>query len=272
LVLSGVGGFGPAPQVCGFVADTSIAFAETLVLEGIAASIGSVGDAYDNALAQTTIGLFKTCGVRPGELITRPRGEPPTPRPRDHRLDDEVRRYGALGISYTLCLHPGPSGVGIDRALGRRFQIQAPFFRRARWAVVAQSFRVSTSRPPAQRCPWLLSPRSRRPTYTRRRQHFVCLIARNPLAISASELRLTECVRDLCFVCRAPRRPRPSSGARRPPAAHKQSYRTYTSTLCALPDSRTASTLPVEIGRHHSWRVVQSFYPAHCASRRPRDQ
>jgi hypothetical protein len=26
---------------------TSIAFAETLVLEGIAASIGSVGDAYD---------------------------------------------------------------------------------------------------------------------------------------------------------------------------------------------------------------------------------
>jgi putative transposase len=39
---------------------TSIAFAENLVLEGIAASIGSVGDAYDNALAETTIGLFKT--------------------------------------------------------------------------------------------------------------------------------------------------------------------------------------------------------------------
>ena len=32
---------------------TSIAFAETLVLEGIAASIGSVGDAYDNVLAET---------------------------------------------------------------------------------------------------------------------------------------------------------------------------------------------------------------------------
>ena len=29
-------------------------------LEGIAASIGSVGDAYDNALAESTIGLFKT--------------------------------------------------------------------------------------------------------------------------------------------------------------------------------------------------------------------
>ena len=45
---------------------TSIGFAETLVLEGIAASIGSVGDAYDNALAETTIGLFKTEAVGRG--------------------------------------------------------------------------------------------------------------------------------------------------------------------------------------------------------------
>ena len=42
---------------------TSIAFAETLVLEGIAASIGSFGDAYDNALAESTIGLYKTEAV-----------------------------------------------------------------------------------------------------------------------------------------------------------------------------------------------------------------
>jgi len=35
------------------------------VLEGIAASIGSVGDAYDNALAETTIGLYKTRSGRP---------------------------------------------------------------------------------------------------------------------------------------------------------------------------------------------------------------
>ncbi|OYD61489.1 transposase InsO family protein [Rhodococcus sp. OK302] len=42
---------------------TSISFAETLALEGIAASIGSVGDAYDNALAESTIGLFKTEAV-----------------------------------------------------------------------------------------------------------------------------------------------------------------------------------------------------------------
>jgi putative transposase len=45
---------------------TSIAFAETLVLEGIAASIGSIGDADDNALAETTIGLFKTEAVGRG--------------------------------------------------------------------------------------------------------------------------------------------------------------------------------------------------------------
>jgi putative transposase len=48
-----------------FTQYTSIAFAETLVLEGIAASIGSIGDAYDNALAETTIGLFKTEAVAP---------------------------------------------------------------------------------------------------------------------------------------------------------------------------------------------------------------
>jgi putative transposase len=44
----------------------SIAFAETLALKGIAASIGSVGDAYDNALAETMIGLFKTEAVGRG--------------------------------------------------------------------------------------------------------------------------------------------------------------------------------------------------------------
>jgi putative transposase len=36
---------------------------------GIAASIGSVGDAYDNALAETTIGLFKTECVGRGSLF-----------------------------------------------------------------------------------------------------------------------------------------------------------------------------------------------------------
>lgn len=44
---------------------TSIAFTERPAQAGIAPSIGTVADAYDNALAESTIGLFKT------ELINR---------------------------------------------------------------------------------------------------------------------------------------------------------------------------------------------------------
>ncbi len=39
---------------------TSIAFTEALVSAGVAPSIGSVGDALDNALMESTIGLYKT--------------------------------------------------------------------------------------------------------------------------------------------------------------------------------------------------------------------
>jgi putative transposase len=45
---------------------TSVRFAETLMLAGIAPSVGSVGDAYDNALAETTIGLYKAECTRDG--------------------------------------------------------------------------------------------------------------------------------------------------------------------------------------------------------------
>jgi len=38
---------------------TSIRFTETLALQGLSASIGTVGDAYDNAVAESFIGLFK---------------------------------------------------------------------------------------------------------------------------------------------------------------------------------------------------------------------
>ena len=43
---------------------TSIHFTQTLMLEGLMPSIGTVGDAYDNALAETTIGLYKTECIR----------------------------------------------------------------------------------------------------------------------------------------------------------------------------------------------------------------
>lgn len=39
---------------------TSITFTKRLIDAGVDASVGSVGDAYDNALAETTIGLYKT--------------------------------------------------------------------------------------------------------------------------------------------------------------------------------------------------------------------
>ncbi len=39
---------------------TSIRFTERLELEGISPSIGSVGDAFDNALMETINGLYKT--------------------------------------------------------------------------------------------------------------------------------------------------------------------------------------------------------------------
>jgi putative transposase len=59
---------------------TSIAFTEALIEAGIAPSIGTVGDALDNALMESTIGLYKTelidldsrswAGVKDVELAT----------------------------------------------------------------------------------------------------------------------------------------------------------------------------------------------------------
>jgi putative transposase len=44
---------------------TSIAFTQRLAQAGAAPSVGSVGDAYDNALAESIIGLFKTELIKP---------------------------------------------------------------------------------------------------------------------------------------------------------------------------------------------------------------
>jgi putative transposase len=41
-----------------------VRFTERLALEGIAPSIGTVGDALDNALMETLIGLYKTECIR----------------------------------------------------------------------------------------------------------------------------------------------------------------------------------------------------------------
>ena len=44
---------------------TSFRFTQHLIEAGIDASIGTVGDAYDNALAESTIGLYKTELIKP---------------------------------------------------------------------------------------------------------------------------------------------------------------------------------------------------------------
>lgn len=44
----------------------SFAFTQRLIDNGVDASVGSVGDGYDNAVAESTIGLFKTEKIKPG--------------------------------------------------------------------------------------------------------------------------------------------------------------------------------------------------------------
>lgn len=51
---------------------TALRYTEHLAMEGIAASIGTVGDAYDNCLMESIIGLFKTECIRPGPFYDGP--------------------------------------------------------------------------------------------------------------------------------------------------------------------------------------------------------
>ncbi|MCW2804595.1 MAG: family transposase [Propionibacteriaceae bacterium] len=51
---------------------TSLRFTEHLALEGIAPSIGTVGDAYDNGLMESIIGLFKTECIGTDVFHSRP--------------------------------------------------------------------------------------------------------------------------------------------------------------------------------------------------------
>jgi len=50
---------------------TSVHFGETLLINGMRPSIGTVGDAFDNALAETTIGLYKHECIRPDSPFRR---------------------------------------------------------------------------------------------------------------------------------------------------------------------------------------------------------
>jgi putative transposase len=47
------------------VRHTSVAFTERPAAAGVSGSVGTTGDAYDNALAESVIGLFKTELIKP---------------------------------------------------------------------------------------------------------------------------------------------------------------------------------------------------------------
>jgi putative transposase len=49
----------------------SVAFTAELLAAGIAGSIGTVGDALDNALCESTIGLFKTEAIHGPSWVDR---------------------------------------------------------------------------------------------------------------------------------------------------------------------------------------------------------
>ena len=54
-----------ASHRCGLKQYTSIAFTDRLAAAGVQPSVGTVGDANDNALAESLIGLYKTELIKP---------------------------------------------------------------------------------------------------------------------------------------------------------------------------------------------------------------
>ncbi len=74
---------------------TSVKFTESLSLQGLSASIGSVGDAYDNALAESIIGLFKT------EVVNR-HGPFKTLAEVEFALMEWADWYNRLSMSFSL--------------------------------------------------------------------------------------------------------------------------------------------------------------------------
>ena len=87
---------------------TSVRFAETLLLEGLTPSVGTVGDALDNALAETTVGLYKTECTRPAAVPRRAHPGPGGPGG-DHQ------RLGALVQHGPADAPAGPQAPGRSR-------------------------------------------------------------------------------------------------------------------------------------------------------------
>ena len=84
---------------------TSIRYTERLIEAGAQPSIGSVGDSYDNALAESIIGLFKT------ELIRRKAGLGGISTP-----SNWPPWNGSTGTTIGACLKPSETFPGRSRA------------------------------------------------------------------------------------------------------------------------------------------------------------
>src|SRR5437764_1173107 len=81
---------------------TSFAFTTRLIEAGVDPSVRSVGDAYDNALAETTIGLYKTEKIN----RRRPLAHPGRRRDRDPRMDSTATTTSACTPRATGGLRP----------------------------------------------------------------------------------------------------------------------------------------------------------------------
>lgn len=100
---------------------TSIRYTERLAEAGIAPSAGSVGDSFDNALAETTIGLFKTeLFSRHGPWRSRDQLELATLEYIDwfnHRRLHETLGHvppAELEEAHYRSLDPAPTGAGMQ--------------------------------------------------------------------------------------------------------------------------------------------------------------
>ncbi|MGA8253881.1 MAG: hypothetical protein WB989_25530, partial [Mycobacterium sp.] len=95
------------------------------MLEGIAASIGSTGDADDNALAETTIGLFKTEAVGRGSSTTsHPMNtKPPTTLKPRHAARDASTMKPASNPERFTALRSYRRGEFMDYSGNRRRHI-----------------------------------------------------------------------------------------------------------------------------------------------------
>ena len=83
---------------------TSVHCGETIVLAGMKPSIGTVGDAYDNALAETTIGLYKTEAIRKDSPFRS--GPLRSVHDVEHLTADWVHWYNTSRLMHRLGLKP----------------------------------------------------------------------------------------------------------------------------------------------------------------------